>query len=91
MKHLILAAALLLPGTAFAQQPPPPIPVAPDTLQHAIEYMQRGGTHSEGAMIAHDLLRQAQAYVAQQQGVAKVKVPPEANLSTLDAPSDGPK
>jgi hypothetical protein len=66
MRALILAAFLFLPLAASAQQAPPTFTVPAQVLQHAVTYMQAGGTHAEGYALAEQLIALAQQQMAAQ-------------------------
>lgn len=65
MKRLVLAF-LLLPSFAFAQptpQDPPTITLQTPLVRGVITYLQMGGTHNEGALLAQQIIDAAQQQV----------------------------
>jgi hypothetical protein len=66
MRLLLLAAVLLLPARVFAQSPDGPSGpkmALSSELQHAIDFLERGGTYNEGRMLGTELARQFQTAV----------------------------
>jgi hypothetical protein len=61
MRRLILAAALVAPMLAHAQQPPQTVPVPADVLGATMAFLQNGGSHNEGALLAKQIIDAAQA------------------------------
>jgi hypothetical protein len=66
MRALILAATLLLPLAAQAQQAPPQFAVPSAVLNHVVAFLSNGGTHLEGQALAEQLIALAQAQMAAQ-------------------------
>lgn len=73
MRFLILAAALLLPLVAQAQQTPPTFAVPAGVFQHIINYTSIGGSHAEGQALAEQLIALAQQQMAAQKAEATGK------------------
>ena len=57
MKLAVIAALLLAPLAASAQ---PAIPVPQDILGATVAYLQNGGTHNEGMLLAKQIIAAAQ-------------------------------
>ena len=70
MRFLILAAALLLPLAAQAQQAPPTFAVPSAVLNHVVAFLSNGGTHAEGQALAEQLIALAQQQMAAQKAEA---------------------
>ena len=73
MRLLILSALLLAPIAAFAQGMPQQqqFSVPANIMQHAVTFLQAGGTHAEGQSLADQLIALAQQQVAAQQQAPK--------------------
>jgi hypothetical protein len=66
MRTLILAAALLLPLAAQAQQAPQQFTIPAQVLNHVVAFLFNGGTHLEGQALAEQLIQMAQQQMAAQ-------------------------
>ena len=73
MRFLILAAALLLPLVAQAQQAPPTFAVPSAVLNHVVAFLSNGGTHAEGQALAEQLIALAQQQMAAQKAPEATK------------------
>ena len=90
MRYLILAAALLLPVSALAQQPPPqPVPpniTLPTELAGRINtFLVSGGKYADGAMMAGEMM------VFFRQQIAEMKATHEAQQRAAPQPVEPPK
>ena len=76
MRLLILSALLLAPIAAFAQgMPQQQFSVPANIMQHAVTFLQAGGTHAEGQSLADQLIALAQQQVTAAQAAAQKAEP----------------
>lgn len=62
MKSILILAALLVSGVAFAQQPPqPPVTIPGPLAQAILAHLSGGGTYQAGAELARELIDAANA------------------------------